>query len=53
MHTWNQEQTNAVENQKNVDTGSTRVHSNRRIHCHNVDLGLGLSRLTDLVIMLL
>ena len=43
MHTWNLEQTNAVQNQKNVDTGSTRVHSDRRIHCHNVDLGLGLA----------
>ena len=43
MHTWSLEQTDADQNQKNVDTGSTRVHSRRRIHCCDVDLGLGLA----------
>ena len=43
MHIWNQEPTNAILVKKKVDTGSTRVHSDRRIHCHNVDLGLGLA----------
>lgn len=43
MHTWNLEQTNAQICKKNVDTGSTRVHSDRHHHCHHMDLGLGLT----------
>jgi hypothetical protein len=43
MHTWNLEQTDAKICKKNVDTGETRVHSDRCIHCHHVDHGLGLA----------